>query len=122
MHTLNQTLANSVWFASASPVWCVHTHTHIRTHTHTHHTVVCSSRMCHSTLIAWLRAFSAVSCVHMACVVVHGSSHTQVREYVPPAESVELSAAQLETLKRDVETKRGNLETWCKTAFGEVGV
>lgn len=27
---------------------------------------------------------------------------------------------QLETLKRDVDVKRGVLETWAKTAYGEV--
>jgi hypothetical protein len=44
----------------------------------------------------------------------------QVREYVPPAEGVELSLAQTEQLKRDVEHKKAALEQWCKTAYGEV--
>lgn len=43
----------------------------------------------------------------------------QVREYVPPSENTEMTAAQLETLKRDVDAKKGLLETWCKTAYGE---
>lgn len=44
----------------------------------------------------------------------------QVREYVAPAEGVELSAAAAEQLKRDVESRRASLEQWCKTAYGEV--
>ncbi|GLC77785.1 hypothetical protein PLESTF_001066900 [Pleodorina starrii] len=44
----------------------------------------------------------------------------QVREYVPPAEGLELSQAQSVQLKRDVELKKGALEQWCRTAYGEV--
>ncbi|GFR43163.1 hypothetical protein Agub_g4212 [Astrephomene gubernaculifera] len=43
----------------------------------------------------------------------------QVREYTPPAEGSELSSAQAEQLKRDVEQKKTALEQWCKTAYGE---
>ncbi|KAG2492646.1 hypothetical protein HYH03_009062 [Edaphochlamys debaryana] len=43
----------------------------------------------------------------------------QVREYHAPVEGTELTAAQAEQLKRDVEHKKGGLEQWCKTAYGE---
>ncbi|KXZ57041.1 ATPvC1 [Gonium pectorale] len=43
----------------------------------------------------------------------------QVREYHMPLENSELSATQLEQLKRDVEQRKAALETWCRTAFGE---
>lgn len=46
----------------------------------------------------------------------------QVREYVAPAEGVEQGTAQLDTLKRDVDARKGSLETWCRTAFGEAFV
>lgn len=45
----------------------------------------------------------------------------QVREYHPPSEGSELSAAQVDALKRDVDAKRAALDEWCKTAYGEVG-
>lgn len=44
----------------------------------------------------------------------------QIREYQAPAEGSEMTAAQTEQLRRDLETKRAALEQWCKTAFGEV--
>mmetsp|Transcript_12520 Transcript_12520/g.26995 ORF Transcript_12520/g.26995 Transcript_12520/m.26995 type:complete len:370 (-) Transcript_12520:488-1597(-) len=44
----------------------------------------------------------------------------QVREYHAPSEaSGDLSAAQIEQLKKDVETKKLALDQWCKTAFSE---
>ncbi|GLI62901.1 ATP synthase, subunit C [Volvox africanus] len=44
----------------------------------------------------------------------------QVREYKSPTEGSELSLAQTEQLKLDMEQKKGALEQWCKTAYGEV--
>uniref|UniRef100_A0A7S0RL04 V-type proton ATPase subunit C n=1 Tax=Chlamydomonas leiostraca TaxID=1034604 RepID=A0A7S0RL04_9CHLO len=43
----------------------------------------------------------------------------QVREYQPPVEGQELSAAQAEALRKEVEGKRAALEAWCRTAYGE---
>jgi hypothetical protein len=43
-----------------------------------------------------------------------------VREYHAPAEGSELTSAQAEQLKKDVEQKKNALEQWCKTAYGEV--
>jgi V-type H+-transporting ATPase subunit C len=43
-----------------------------------------------------------------------------VREYVAPVEGGEMSTAQLEALKRDVEAKKSAMDVWCRTAFGEV--
>ncbi|KAG2429226.1 hypothetical protein HXX76_010996 [Chlamydomonas incerta] len=43
----------------------------------------------------------------------------QVREYHAPAEGAELTTAQAEQLKKDVEQKKNALEQWCKTAYGE---
>jgi len=44
----------------------------------------------------------------------------QVREYkTPSTESGDMSAAQVEQLKRDVESKKAGLEQWSKTAFEE---
>lgn len=48
-------------------------------------------------------------------------SHPQVREYVHAAQStVQLSEAQTEQLRKDVESKKATVEQWCKTAYGEV--
>ncbi|EFJ44420.1 vacuolar ATP synthase, subunit C [Volvox carteri f. nagariensis] len=44
----------------------------------------------------------------------------QVREYNPPAEGAELSLAQIEQLKHDMEQKKTDVEQWCKTAYSEV--
>lgn len=43
----------------------------------------------------------------------------QVREYSAASENAEQAAAQGEHIKRELETKRTALESWCKTAFGE---
>ena len=49
--------------------------------------------------------------------------HCQVRDYkAPSAEGGEMSGAQVEQLKRDVESKKTGLEQWSKTAFEEVRV
>ncbi|PNH05357.1 V-type proton ATPase subunit C [Tetrabaena socialis] len=43
----------------------------------------------------------------------------QVRDYHAPAEGADVSAAQTEQLRRDVEHKKVALEHWSKTAYGE---
>ena len=46
-----------------------------------------------------------------------------MRDYkAPSAEGGEMSGAQVEQLKRDVESKKTGLEQWSKTAFEEVRV
>ena len=45
----------------------------------------------------------------------------QVREYkAPSSENGDLSTAQVDQMKRDVESKKTGLEQWSKTAFEEV--
>jgi hypothetical protein len=45
----------------------------------------------------------------------------QVREYKSPSsDNGDMSTAQVEQLKRDVESKKTSLEQWSKTAFEEV--
>jgi hypothetical protein len=48
----------------------------------------------------------------------------QIKEYVPPApESLNAEVPtnmSLDQLKAEGEAKRGTLETWCRTAYGEV--
>lgn len=50
----------------------------------------------------------------------------QVKEYVPPppeAADVAVPAnMSVEQLRAEAEKKRGGLENWCRTAYGEVGV
>lgn len=49
------------------------------------------------------------------------NNFAQVREYkTPSADCGDLSTAQVEQLKRDVESKKTGLEQWSKTAFEEV--
>eukprot|EP00798_Chlamydomonas_sp_ICE-L_P027353 gene27353-4654_t len=43
----------------------------------------------------------------------------QVREYSSGAESSDLTPAQVEQLKKDVELKKGMLEKWCQVSYGE---
>lgn len=43
----------------------------------------------------------------------------QVREFNPAGENSEQTAAQVDSLKRELEAKKSALESWCKTAFGE---
>eukprot|EP00199_Chlamydomonas_sp_CCMP681_P001609 CAMPEP_0119101894 /NCGR_PEP_ID=MMETSP1180-20130426/806_1 /TAXON_ID=3052 ORGANISM="Chlamydomonas cf sp, Strain CCMP681" /NCGR_SAMPLE_ID=MMETSP1180 /ASSEMBLY_ACC=CAM_ASM_000741 /LENGTH=371 /DNA_ID=CAMNT_0007086075 /DNA_START=51 /DNA_END=1166 /DNA_ORIENTATION=- len=51
--------------------------------------------------------------------VASRSKGYQVRDYTPVSAAGDVSAAQLETLKREVDGKRATLETWAKTAYGE---
>lgn len=43
----------------------------------------------------------------------------QVRDYLPPVAGSELSAAQADSLRKEVDSRRAVLEAWCKTAYGE---
>ena len=43
-----------------------------------------------------------------------------MREYQKPSEGNELSPAQMDQLRRDVDSKKAQLEQWCKVSFGEV--
>lgn len=43
----------------------------------------------------------------------------QVREYSSNASDTGLSEEQLATLKKDVDVKKSELESWCQTAYGE---
>jgi hypothetical protein len=74
---------------------------------------------CVCALGSW-GARAVISIPHPGFVMLD-SLRSQVREYSAPAEEAQAGGAALETLKRDVDAKKGALEAWCKTAYGEVG-
>jgi len=45
-----------------------------------------------------------------------------VREYVPPSESGEMSTAQADQMRANLESKRAAMEMWCRTAYDQVSL
>ena len=77
-------------------------------------------KVCACMVIALVQSPLCMACLSR-CSKPACSCHCQVREYHAPTEGSELTTAQAEQLKKDVEQKKNALEQWCKTAYGEVG-